>query len=120
MFVKEYYKENDISCSSILVEKYYEYVENQIPKLLKEKSRLLSRVTQIDEKVTQIYENVTQNNKIVTQILREFKKQGRDIDNVDNRDRFWIKSQLEKNNVTNMDVDGFLSFCKGGKNSDEM
>ena len=118
-FVKEFFQERGIAGGRLIEEKYFEYKQNELPLLLKERAELLSRVAQIDVSVSQINAECGTNNVICDTIYKQFEKQGRDINNVTKEDRFWIKAQLENNNVQTTDVDGFLAYCRERKNGIE-
>jgi len=80
-YVRDYFKENGLSFSKILLDFYYHQRENQIRKLQEEIQELENCVTNKRIKVTQLMSQVTQNNDICNTLLDTFKQQGRDINN---------------------------------------
>jgi len=114
-FVKEYFDENGLKSSQILIDFYYHIRENQIEKLQEEIQECEICVTNKRIKVTQLMSEVTQNQEICNTLFDVFKKQNRDINNLTQQDRFWIKSQLDNNNIKNMTVTSFIDYCKQKK-----
>ena len=86
--IKEYYQKNHISPRQILEEKYYELKDKELPELLKELAKAKTYVAQLEVNVAQLHSDCDTKEHVCGTILDEFKKQGRDIDNITSRDRF--------------------------------
>ena len=63
--------------------------------------------------MAQLHSDCGTKDRICATLLDEFKKQGRDINNIDHKDRFWINAQLEKQgSELGLDVESFLEYAK--------
>jgi hypothetical protein len=114
-FIKEYFKNNNISLRKILEDYYYHFTENKLNKLLEEITDMRESVLQKELNVIRLKQSVLQNHEICNTIFESFKQQGRDINNISAQDKFWIRSQLENNEIRDMTVNSFIDYCRNGK-----
>ena len=73
--IKEYFQEKGISPREILEQKYIEIKNSELPELLKEKEKLLSRVAQINEIMAQkeTKTELTTRQKVVEYVKTSYK-----------------------------------------------
>ncbi len=105
--MKAFFQQKKLSAGKILVEKFYEYKQNQLPLLLKEIAEYETLVAQKKQLVAQIQVECDTNMQRCDTIFKEFVKQGRDIRNPTAKDQFWLEARLEKYGVA-MKVDEFI------------
>ena len=103
-----------------MVEFYKICKSKELPEALKRLTEAEKNVTHWQQIVTQIGEDCNTKDMVCNTILDAFKKQGRDIDNITQQDRFWICAQLERQgNELGLDVDGFLEYVKRKSGCDD-
>lgn len=107
--VKEYFKKRSINPREILEQKYYELKKSELPELLKEKEKLLTRVAQIDTIVPQLEVNcATEISKLDT-LSKTYIETGRSIEKPTSKDISWLTGRCGKEKIP---VNAVLDRCR--------
>ena len=114
--VKEYLQNKKcLSAGQCLCEYYKILKSNELDEAVKELSRRKEGVLQQELIVTHLQNKCNTHWVKCNTIFESFKSQGRDIHKIDGKDRFWIKSQLEKNKITSISEDQFIEHFQEAK-----
>ena len=112
--IKEYLQnKKGLSAGYCLCEYYKILKSNELDEALKELDRREKGVLQQKAFVTQLQSQCNTEWAKCNTLFESFKSQGRDINNLDGKDRFWIKTQLEKENIASISVDQFIDHYRG-------
>ena len=101
-YVKEYLQgKKGLSAGYCLIE-YYKILKSQeLPDKLKELRKARERVLQLEGEITQLKNESNTQWGVCNTIFDNFNKQpGFDINNLDEKDKYRIKSQLNKKNIS--------------------
>ena len=109
-----------MSGGTALVEFYNICKGKELPEALRRLTEAESTVTQLRQIVTQLSTDCTTKDQLCNTLFDLFKKQGRDINNITSKDRFWLNAQLQKHGKElGLNCDGFLDYIKNNKGGEK-